>query len=268
MRPPSWSNGDALTYLDAFFVVFLAIIVAMVVSVVAAGRVSIEQRQRHHEVGSPVFNQVGVMFSILLAFVFSDVWGEYNTAAQAISDECGAIHGAAMLADALPAHEGAAVVGAMQRYTQEVAGREWRNMGERRRSPQAVADTAAMLDQAARLDSADPLYRGVKLQIVSMLATAHAARETRIFQMNQALPPFLWSMLIALSVILVLFVAFSGLERAGRLLFVAVFAGSIALVLVVVRMLDYPFEGALALQATDFQILLGELDVLAGAGRA
>ena len=257
-----------MTYLGALTLVLLAIIGAMAVSLIAADRLSIERRQSHHEVGGPVFNQVGVMFSILLAFVFSDVWGEYNTAAQAISDECGALHGAAMLAKSLPDHRGEAVVAAIEHYTQEVIASEWPLMSERHRSSAALAATQVLVAETARLEIGSPSDEALKSQIMSLLATAHAARETRLFQMTQALPPFLWSMLIAISTVLVLFVAFSGLERAGRLLFVSVFAGSIALVLVAVRMLDYPFEGALALRPTTFATLLSELSLLAPAHAA
>lgn len=255
-----------MTYLGAIAAVTAAIFLAMAVSSAAAGRLPLEQRRRHHEVGSPVFSQVGVMFSILLAFVFSDVWGEYKTAAQAINDECGALHGAAMLATSLP--EGRIVVAAAHRYAAEVVLREWPDMSERRRSPEAETAMEALLTQAARLRAGSPSDEGLKAQIVSLISTAHAARETRLFQMREALPPFLWSMLLALSTILVLFVAFSGLERRGRLLFVAVFAGSLALVLVSVRMLDYPFEGALALSPTNFQLLFRELNGLLIRGGA
>ena len=51
--------------------------------------VRIEALRRHHEIGSAVFLQLGVVFAVLLAFVFSEVWSEYNTAANAINEECG-----------------------------------------------------------------------------------------------------------------------------------------------------------------------------------
>ncbi len=64
---------------------------------------------------------------------------------------------------------------------------------------------------------------------------------------------------------LVLFVALAGVEEPGRTLFAVVFTGSISLVLVLVRMLDFPFEGALALPPTDFVKLLQEVEALTHA---
>jgi hypothetical protein len=36
--------------------------------------------RRYHEVGYAVFLQLGVIFAVLLAFVFNGVWSDYNTA--------------------------------------------------------------------------------------------------------------------------------------------------------------------------------------------
>ena len=40
--------------------------------------------RRYHEVGYAVFLQLGVIFAVLLAFVFNNVWSNYNVASQAI----------------------------------------------------------------------------------------------------------------------------------------------------------------------------------------
>ena len=68
----------------------------------------------------------------------------------------------------------------------------------------------------------------------------------------------MWFMLVVISIVLVLFVTCAGIENPGRLLFSAIFAGAISLVLVLVRMLDFPFEGALALAPDDFVKLLAD----------
>jgi hypothetical protein len=58
--------------------------------------------RRYHEVGYAVFLQLGVIFAVLLAFVFNNVWSDYNVAAQAIDSECPSLHGIAILSDRLP----------------------------------------------------------------------------------------------------------------------------------------------------------------------
>lgn len=50
------------------------------------------------------------------------------------------------------------------------------------------------------------------------------------------------------------------------MLFSAIFATSVVLVLVVLRMLDYPFEGALTLSKSDFINTIERVNMLKGAG--
>src|SRR6202012_752997 len=94
--------GAAVSYFTAFVVIALTAAVAAGASWLVSANLPIETRRRHHDVGGQVFQQVGVMVSVLMAFVFSEVWGEYRTAAMAINGEGGALHGAAMLSSPLP----------------------------------------------------------------------------------------------------------------------------------------------------------------------
>jgi hypothetical protein len=254
-----------VTYWAAALIVALAILVATAASWLCGRGLAMSTRQRHHEVGEPVFQQVGTLIAVLLAFVFSSVWSDYRTAAQAINGECSALHGAVMMAGTLPASDGESVIGAIRNYTRDVVGLEWASMAARHRSVRASADLQQAIGSAARIDGARADDAATKAQILSLLSTAHANRETRLFQMTQAVPAVLWFVLIAISVVLVLFIASSGVDEPGRTLFAAIFTGAITMVLVLVRMLDFPFEGALALPPTDFIKLLDQsTEVLQG----
>ena len=91
-----------MSYAEALLVILFTAIVAVVATNFVRRALGLDVRRQHHEVGNPVYLQIGVVFAVLLAFVFNEVWGEYNAAAQAINGECGALHGAAMLAHNLP----------------------------------------------------------------------------------------------------------------------------------------------------------------------
>lgn len=87
-----------MSYAEALFLVLLTAIVSVTVTSLVRRALGLDARRQHHEVGNPVYLQIGVVFAVLLAFVFNEVFGEYNAAAQAINGECGALHGAALLA--------------------------------------------------------------------------------------------------------------------------------------------------------------------------
>src|SRR5580698_10403213 len=114
-----------MSYALALLIVIVCVLVTTAASLLVDRTISIDARRRHHEVGSPVFQVIGVMFSVILAFVFSEVWSEYNTAKQAIGAECGALHGAAMLANAMPNREGRPINQNLFAYVQKVVHTEW-----------------------------------------------------------------------------------------------------------------------------------------------
>jgi hypothetical protein len=248
-----------MSYLAAALVVLIAAAVAGVASYIVSRVVPLEVRLHHYAVGSQVFLQLGVMFAVLLAFVFSEVWAEYNTADQAINGECGALHGVAMLANALPNAAGKPVNRAIAVYAQTVVDKEWPLMAQRQRSPEAVQDFRVAFDLAGGLHSTAASDVAIQGQVMTLLSEAHAYRETRTFQVTLGLPVAMWVVLSVLSVFLIGFVVFAGIEGPGHILFASTFTGCTVMVLVLVRLLDFPFEGALALSNADFVKVLGEI---------
>lgn len=256
-----------MSYAQALLIVIVIAIVTLAATSLVRRALGLDVRRQQHEVGNPVYLQIGVVFAVLLAFVFNEVWGEYNAAAQAINGECGALHGAAILAHDLPDGQGQGVVQAILNYAEVVIKVEWPALEQRKKSLEAVNAFQSIVEAAGRLNTTRPTDQTIQGQILSLLAQAHAYRETRLFQANQGLPVVIWIVLSFYALILVAFVSFAGVEsRAGHLLFSAIFATSVALVLIVLRMLDYPFEGALTLSNGDFIDTVGHVNLLKGPG--
>jgi hypothetical protein len=255
-----------MSYLTAAMIVLICAAGAAVASWIVSRVVSLEARLNHYAVGSQVFLQLGVMFAVLLAFVFSEVWGEYNTADQAINGECGALHGAAMLANALPDAAGKPVNRAIVIYAKAVVEQEWPLMAQRRRSDEAAQDFRVAFDLASRLRSTAPSDVAIQGQILALLSEAHGFRETRTFQVSKSLPSAMWAVLSLLSIFLIGFVLFAGLEGPGHMLFASAFTGCTVMVLVLVRLLDFPFEGALTLSNADFVKVMGEVSSMVAGG--
>src|SRR5262252_2291750 len=95
--------------------------------------------RRYHEVGYAVFLQLGVIFAVLLAFVFYNVWSNYNVASQAIDSECGSLHGVAIMSDRLPSAARDAILKDLHAYLSTVIEQEWADMQRRKESRAADA---------------------------------------------------------------------------------------------------------------------------------
>jgi hypothetical protein len=139
-------------------------------------------------------------------------------------------------------------------YARTVAGSEWAMMARQERSLDAADLLESTLKTAAQLRVSE-LDVDTRTQIVSLLSDAHAERETRTFQLTLGLPAAMWTVLLLITLILVSFVVLSGTEEPGTVFFAGTFTLSIVMVLVLVRMLDYPFQGALAIGNDNFVLL-------------
>ena len=239
-----------MSYPEAILIVLFIGAAAALVASLLDRVLSLESRRRHHEVGNPIFQLIGVMYSVLLAFVFSEVWAEYNTAAQAIDTEYGALHSAAMLADTLPHAEASRINAAILDYTHFVLNQEWPAMRDRRGGVAQISALRAPLYAAASAHGGE-----VKAQLLELISQAQTARETRLFQAGLGMPVAMWVVVATIGGILIVFVLLSGTEPPGTVVLAGSFATSVAMVLVLVRMLDYPFEGALALGKDRFQMI-------------
>ncbi|MEJ0017119.1 MAG: DUF4239 domain-containing protein [Acetobacteraceae bacterium] len=255
---------------DPGYVMVIALVLAT--GLIGAGLAWVTRRyvhldvlRRHHEVGSAVFLQLGVLFAVLLAFVFNEVWSEYNSAADAIEQECGALNGVAMLSAALPAASRQQVQSLLAAYTDDVITREFPAMVHRRADIHSeVAFQSLWLGVAALpgVREQDTVLRGAMLSLVER---AHQNRDLRLFQMSTGLPGLIWLLLLSFVVVLVAFLLFFAVEYiVSQMIFTGAFAACLVFILLVVKLLDFPFEGVLRLAPTDFQETAQKIATLPG----
>jgi hypothetical protein len=244
--------------------ILIATLVAASVTTLSHRFIKTEFRRRHHEVGSVVFLQLGVVFAVLLAFVFSEAWSEYDEAAKSINLEVSAMHGAAMIAATLPPAEAMPILSAEKAYLTSVVGEEWAVMASRRKEARKTDDLLTHLIQSvAMLHLVDSDDRDKKNAILSLLADAHKQRETRIYQAQNGIPVPLWCVLIGFTMTLALFVSLSAIEYASTAIIIAAcFTAGTTSILILARLLDYPFEGALGLRSSDFSEVVEKVSAL------
>jgi hypothetical protein len=223
--------------------------------------------RRYHEVGYAVFLQLGVIFAVLLAFIFDNVWSNYNVASQAIDSECGSLHGVAILSDRLPSPARDAILNDLHAYLTTVVDQEWADMQRRKENQTADAKFQSLWHtvETVNTDSADNQIRG---QMLSLLAAAHQSRETRLYQMTQGVPGLIWGLLLIFASTLIgCMLVFAAEASTSKAVLIGVFTSSLTLALLTVRVLDFPFESALQLSSRDFNETLAKVDRLIAAAR-
>lgn len=253
-----------MSLIVALAIVLAASVLAAVVSLFVHRYVHLEVRRRHNEIGTAVFLQLGVIFAVLLAFVFSEVWSDYNNAGNAVQLESSALAGAAILASALPKAEALPVLQAERNYIDGVVHHEWAAMSETRDEDSAIADRLAKLVQSvAEMKTTDMADLGTRQQLLTFLEQANTDRATRLFQTGSGVPVLLWCLLIGFGGVLAFFVTLAGVDhRIALVSFSVTFAAAVAAILVLIHLLDYPFEGALALGPQPFLVAAAKVNAM------
>ena len=223
--------------------------------------------RRYHEVGYAVFLQLGVIFAVLLAFVFNNVWSDYNVASQAIDSECASLHGMAILSDRLPPPARGAILDDLHAYLTTVLDREWPDM-QRRNESRVAGATFQLLWQTIGTVNMDPADHQIRGQLLSLVAAAHQSRETRLFQMTQSVPALIWSLLLIFASALIgCMLVFAAEASTSKAVLVGVFTSCLTLALLTVHVLEFPFESALQLPSRDFNETLQKVDHLIAAAQ-
>ena len=62
-----------MSYAEGLLVILLTAIAAVVAAAFVRRTLGLAIRQQHHEIGNPIYLQIGVVFAVLLAFVFNEV---------------------------------------------------------------------------------------------------------------------------------------------------------------------------------------------------
>jgi hypothetical protein len=249
-----------MSYLAALLIVFACAAGAAMAGLLVNRFVSLDLRGRYADEGARIFAQLGTMFALLLAFAFNQVWAEHSAAAQAIDGECGALHGAADLAEALPNHAGRSVNLAIIAYARTVVREEWPTMATRRSGSEAAyEDFRLIIQQTVVLNPTGGSDAALQGQMLSLFAQAKGYRETRLFQADQGLPFVLWFVLDVLAISLIALVAVGTTKGSGHVLLASAFTATIVMVLMLVALLDFPFEGSVSLPPADFVKLITDV---------
>ncbi|MBE7210386.1 MAG: DUF4239 domain-containing protein [Gluconacetobacter diazotrophicus] len=253
---------------QALLVLALCFVAAASLSLGVSRFVSVAARRRHHEVGIAVFLQIGVIYAVLLAFVFSEVWDQFNGSSQVVDAECSSLLGIAERANNIPADARIQLRHDIVSYLKLEIDEEWPAMQHRRFSLAASDAFTRIYDQIAGVDPATPRIAAARDRMLALAGEVHTKRAERLFQLRSNVPPFLWGLLLVDAAMLIAFVLFSGIEHSlVQLAMVGVFATFVCGILLTIHLLDFPFEGTISISPEPVVQTLDEVRAMIARGK-
>lgn len=218
------------------------------------------QRKLHNDVAGPIFATVGVIYAVLLAFMVVIVWQNFDTARNDAAREANYLADIYRDSGALAPGFRNSLTPALQSYVSGILRDEWPLLAKGERSERVQAEQGKLW---ALLAGYQPRTENEKIfftELVGKFNLAAEYRRLRILNAHAGIHPVLWFVLISGGLITIAFTFFFGTENFGAQLWMSgLLATLIALALLTIMMLDYPFSGDVSIKPDTFRLILQTL---------
>ncbi len=251
-----------LTTMPTFILMLLGVGVSVLIAItgVYAARhfVPSELLKDHNDVAGNIYNMLGVVYAVLLAFVVFVVWQQYQNVGQAVDNEANAIVSLYRVALALPdSTTRTQLMTDLRAYTQGVINDEWQHLGRYEQGPLPETALARLWSTGTAFQPRTTQESDLYTEILSDLQNVTRLRRERFQADRTHIPDILWILLLGGGLIIVVFTFFFGTNNGHIHAFMAAaLAAVIAFTLVLIFVLDHPFAGSVRIGPEPFHTAL------------
>jgi Protein of unknown function (DUF4239) len=216
--------------------------------------VAMDFLKSHHEVAFVIFLQIGVIYGVLLAFVVSTTWDQYNAAAQRIEQEASSLLELWHLKSVFPAAVQERIERDLLRYFRTVTDQEWVLMARGHEEPQAESYLEDLQNAYSQFKPQTFGESDLYAESLHHLANIREYRALRLFEARQVIPTVMWGILIIMGISVVGVSYFFGMRYAwSQVVLIMTLVSMITSLLLLIKLLDNPFAGDLRIHPVAFQ---------------
>jgi hypothetical protein len=204
-----------------------------------------------------IYNAMGVVFSLVFAFVTVLVWQNYNMVSDAIAKEASTLNNMYRLFSAFPPETEKKGRDALRAYTKTVINEEWPLLSKDQYSIKAYQELLKVDDIVIHLQPQNQSQSNVHLQLLRLASEANELRRSRVYNAHFALASPAWLGLISSSLIFLFFACLFKMNSVRTHLILIFFLGlTIVGVLYFMVIYIHPFLGPMALGPGPIENLL------------
>ena len=212
-----------------------------------------ERLRESNDVGGLIFSAIGVLFTVILAFMVVVVWDQFSTARATADGEVTRLSNLFRDAEVFPTAEREKIQRSLVCYAGAVVDKEWGAMAHGQPSPIADQKYRQIWKRyyavTPRGDKETAFYQ----ESVSRLNELGQYRRLRLLAARDSFPAILWVFLIAGGVAMIGYTYLLGWkESRHNAIGVAGLAGLSALALFLVFAMNHPFSGTLKVKPEAF----------------
>ncbi len=248
--------------IHSVIVIIVTALLSMLVSVLALKfirkRISWEHFKENHEVGGFLFNALGLIYAVIVAFVMFISWTEYTDAINFSEKEISHLRSLYHNSQAFDEDMRISIRSRIISYVNSVITEEWPMMGHGEISESSRIEFTKLWN----IYLVAPHLKQGKTEIVYQeslkdLTEAGSARVMRIATSRKSIPGIVWAVIIIGALTSIGFSLFFG-TRVFKVqaTMTALFAMTNALIILLIYYLDHPFSGNTGLSPIIFSEFL------------
>jgi hypothetical protein len=196
---------------------------------------------------------LGVILGLLIAFLASRVWMNFDRAGEYVGQEAGALRETVLLADSLPPEIRAMVRQAIRKHVHFIETEEWPAMARQQASLKSIAvGLAEALTAVLSFVPAQANQQVAQERAVVAIERALDARRNRVRLSQAEIAPLQWVVISVLAILILMTLAAVHIDSRLAMAFTMfVFATAVGVCMVLLMVYDRPFDaGGFAIDPT------------------
>jgi hypothetical protein len=244
----------------ATIIVVLSVIVSWIGLFVFDRFIHVSIRSRHNDVAGFIIAIIGVVYAVLLAFIAVAAWANFDSANRVVQQEANLVDNLYRDAIAIPEPTRTEMRDDIKQYLNVVIEKEWPAQREHRSEMAGWGPVEKLQGAVASLDPKTLGQSVVEAEMLKTLNDLYSARRTRLLSAADGIPNTIWWILVLGGVITVAFSFFFGMpSMAMHYAMTGTLAASLALVMVLIVALDWPFRGQVSITPEAYETVLQDI---------
>jgi hypothetical protein len=244
----------------ATILVVLSVIVSWIGLFVFDRFIHVSIRSRHNDVAGFIIAIIGVVYAVLLAFIAVAAWANFDSANRVVQQEANLVDNLYRDAIAIPEPTRTEMRDDIKQYLNVVIEKEWPAQREHRSEMAGWGPVEKLQGAVASLDPKTLGQSVVEAEMLKTLNDLYSARRTRLLSAADGIPNTIWWILVLGGVITVAFSFFFGMpSMAMHYAMTGTLAASLALVMVLIVALDWPFRGQVSITPEAYETVLQDI---------
>ena len=216
--------------------------------------VDVRVRRTHNDLAGFSIAIISLVYTVLLAFIAVATWEAFSSADALVQQEAGYIGNLYRDTQGFPDSIGQPMRKALQEYAETVIHQEW-SVQQQGKLPSAGWNPLFELHR--ELIHYQPETRGeavVQAEFLRTLDELYRMREARLSAAGSHIPSVIWWIILLGGLLTVAFTYLFGFESFGlHLTMTGAVAAALALVVVLIIALDWPFRGAISVSPEAYE---------------